>query len=98
MRYWVYPVPESMSTMGEVVALVEGEPLRGSEATAKVVAWLRCLADQLEQGASRPVEKAVLITHEGLGDKFLVSTAYCNATAIERAGMLSMSLHDTVDA
>jgi hypothetical protein len=83
--------------MGEVVSIKGETDVRGAEATAAVVAWLREYADRLESGESRPVEKAVLLTYENIGDQFRVSTAYCNATTIERAGMLSLSLHDTAD-
>ena len=51
----------------------------------------------LESGEARPVDKAVLLVYENIGEQFRVSTAYCNATTIERVGMLSLSLHDTAD-
>lgn len=77
--------------MGKVVSLNKDAELRGSEATTSVVTWLRNQADALEKGEVRPAQKAILVTYESLGEQYLVSSAYCNATSIERAGMLSMA-------
>ncbi len=81
--------------MSNVIKLGKDEPVRGAEAVAHIVKWLREQADRLENGEARPAYKAVLLLYEDRGEQFRVSTAYCNATTIERAGMLSLSLHDT---
>lgn len=83
--------------MGEVVSIKGEADIQGAEATAAVVAWLRGYADRLENGEARPADKAILLMYENIGEQFRVSTAYCNATTIERAGMLSLSLHDTAN-
>lgn len=83
--------------MSNVVNLAKDEPVRGKDAVAEIVAFLRKHADAIESGNARPVHKLILVAFEDRNEQFRVSTAYCNATAIERAGMLSMSLHDTTD-
>lgn len=81
--------------MSDNVVKLRGEAaVQGADATAKVIAWLRERANMLESGEARPAHKAVLVLHESTGDKFSTLTAYCNATSIERIGMLSLSLHD----
>lgn len=83
--------------MSNVVNLNKGEPVRGPEATSEIIKWLREYADKLEKGDARPACKAVLLLYEDRGEQFRVATAYYNATTLERAGMLSLSLRDTVD-
>ena len=75
----------------------DANPIQGLEAVSDVVKFLREYADKLEKGEMRPAHKAVLILYEDCNEQFRISTAYCNATTIERAGMISVSLHDTVD-
>lgn len=82
--------------MSNVVNLSKSEPVRGPEATLEIVKWLREYADKLESGNTRPACKAILLLYEDRGEQFRVATTYCNATTLERAGMLSLSLHDTV--
>lgn len=84
--------------MSNVVKLKGGiETISGPDATVSVVTWLRNQADALEKGEARPAQKAILVTYESLGEQYLVSSAFCNATSIERAGMLTMALHDVAD-
>lgn len=83
--------------MGDVVKLKGTDSAQSLDAVSDVVKWLREYADKIEKGEIRPTHKAVLILYEGLNEQFRVSTAYCNATTIERAGMISLSLHDIAD-
>ena len=81
--------------MSDNVIKLKGEmPASGSEAVAKVVAWLREQADAIESGESRPAHKAVLMTFEDCGGEARTSAAYCNASVIERIGMAYMALND----
>lgn len=85
--------------MGEVVKLSEREePVEGAEATAKIVQFLREHADMLESGELRPVHKAVLTVYESIGDQFRIQSAFCNATTLERVGIVTMALQDIMDA
>ncbi len=83
--------------MDNVVKLKDGNPIDKPDEVSDIIAWLREYADRLEKGEVRPAHKAVLIIYEKLAEKFRISTAYCNAEAVERAGMISLSLHGTVD-
>jgi hypothetical protein len=84
--------------MGNNVIKLKGtDSAQGLDAVSDVVKWLREYADKIEKGEIRPTHKAVLILYEGLNEQFRVSTVCCNATTIERAGMISLSLHDTAD-
>ena len=81
--------------MDNVVSLRGENPVQGAEAVAHVVKWLREQADRLESGEAQPAHKALLLLYEDRGGQFRVLTAYCNATTVERVGMLGLSLHDT---
>jgi len=84
--------------MDNVVKL-KGDPTAyGSEAVAKVVAWLREQADELESGESRPAHKAVLMVFEDCSGTIRTQTVFCNASAIERIGIMYMALNDTANA
>lgn len=82
--------------MGEVVKLGMDVEVRGSEAAAKVVAWLREQADAIESGESWPAHKAVLTVLGDCNGQFRTRVIFCNAATIERAGILALALHDTL--
>lgn len=82
--------------MGEVIKLGQDIEVRGSEATAKIVAWLREQADALESGKDWPAQKAVLTVLQDCDGQFRTRVVFCNAKTIERAGILSLALHDTL--
>lgn len=84
--------------MGDVTKLRGESPLYGMEATTRVVAWLREQADFLERGEARPAHKAVLTMYEDTGGKIRTVTVFCNTSSIERAGIMSMALHDTLES
>lgn len=83
--------------MGEVVNLIEADgPVCGANATADIVNFLREYATALETGEKRPVQKIVIVGYEDRADQFRVTISFLNTTPVERAGMLSIALHDTV--
>lgn len=82
--------------MGQVIKLGQDVEVRGTEATAKIVAWLREQADAIENGKEWPVQKAVLTVLQDCGGQFRTRVIFCNAKTIERAGILSLALHDTL--
>jgi len=84
--------------MSNVIQLKGEATVRGPEANSEIVEWLRDYADKLENGEMPPAQMAILVLYEDRGEQFKISTAYCNATTVERAGMLSTSLHDTLEA
>ena len=69
-----------------------------AEATAKIIAWLRELADELESGEARPAHKAVFTVFEDCGDSIRVHSAFCNARFIERVGIMYAALNDVTNA
>jgi hypothetical protein len=85
--------------MGDVLKLKGSDaPAQNTEAVAKVVAFLREQADAIESGDARPAHKAVLTIYEDTdGVKFRTQTAFCNASSIERAGLMAVALHDTIN-
>jgi hypothetical protein len=84
--------------MGEVVKLGRDTEVQGAEATAKVITWLRSQADAMESGQARPVHKAVLTVFEDCSGQVRTHTAFCNASSIERAGIMYLALNDTAGA
>jgi hypothetical protein len=70
--------------------------LQGSEATAEVVRFLRSIADSLESGEEQPAHKAVLVLYEDTGSKVAVRQRFCNATVVERTGILHIAAYDGV--
>ena len=69
-----------------------------TEATTKIVAWLREQANALESGESRPTHKAVLTVFEDCGDQIRINSSFCNARFIERVGIMYAALNDLVNA
>lgn len=84
--------------MSNVVKFAQNSNVRGPEATAAVVAFLRKQADEIESGESASVHKAVLVVYEDLGNQFRTLTAFCNITTLERVGLLSLALQDASEA
>lgn len=83
--------------MDNVVKL-KGEPaVQGGEATTKVVAFLREMADDLESGKARPVHKAILTVYEDNGDQVRVKSAFCNTRFVEAVGILATALNDAIN-
>lgn len=86
--------------MGEVLSLRSGGDAIEStaEATAKIVAWLREQANELESGEARPVHKAVLTVFEDCGDQIRVNSTFCNARFVERVGIMYTALNDVANS
>lgn len=82
--------------MADVFKLVQNAPVRGEDAKAKVIAALRTCADAIESGEEKPAHKVIVVLYEDVGEQFAVRSRFCNVTAIERAGMLAMAVHDTL--
>lgn len=79
----------------KVLKLVQNTPVRGEDATAAVVAFLRRCADDIENG-DEAAHKAIILLYEDCGDQFRTVSRFCNATSIERAGIIAMASHDTL--
>lgn len=73
-----------------VIKLVTAEPDKS------VVKFLRDLADEIERNVTTP-NKAVVILHTDLAEKFDVSCRFCNASVIERTGIMHIALQDSID-
>lgn len=82
----------------KVTRLVSSTPVRGTEAQAKVVAFLRSQADAIEKGEEPGTQKAIVILYKDVGEQFAVRSRFCNVTSIERTGMLYMAAHDALTA
>lgn len=83
--------------MADVIKLVQNSTVRGEDATATVIAFLRKYADMIESGDEGPAHKAVLVLYEDREDAFCVRSRFCNATTMERAALFAMAAHDSLD-
>lgn len=82
--------------MADVLKTVHSTPVRGEEATAKVVDFLRRMANDIESGEEPEAQKAILIFYKDVGEQFAIRSRFCNCTSIERAGMMALAKHDTL--
>ncbi len=80
--------------MGEVLKIKGVAEIKGSDATAQIVAWLREQADAIEKGKVRPVHKAVLTVYEDRNEQFRINSAFCNVSGLERIGLMHAALTD----
>lgn len=77
--------------MADVLKLVP----QGAAPDRSVSEFLRELADIIDGQDAKP-NKAVVVLHTNLGSQFGVHSRFCNATLIERTGMLQIALHDSL--